>query len=228
MSRAGGGRARATGSQPRFHVIKTRVIKNSSNIFLCIPFNQGGNTLTSFTQPINPFNWLQRRSLSDDFSRFWTFFEAHDGATGPTDAEPTLNGEKQERWLLFGSNKWRLPPEASETHRFASLVAPKPRTFVSPKMRNAALMWEVEAEKCDLQTPHLSRASGELQKHFGSDFLSETNGIITRWGGGVGGTVPLRSFGLQLTWTRGSVRANSNSKTLLTSQNRPRNYLTSE
>lgn len=149
--------------------------------------------------------------------------------------QPTRNRREtvntQLRNRNVGSNKWRLPPEASKTHRFASLVAPKLQMFVSPKMRNAALMWEVEAEKCDLQTPHLSRASEELQKHFGSDFLSETNGIITKDSlGGVGGTVPLRSFGLQLTWTggHGSVRANSNSKTLLTSQNRPRNYLASE
>lgn len=130
--------------------------------------------MTSVTQPINPFNWLQRRSLSDDFYSFWRFFGAQlDQPTQNrrrTDVKRRTNSWETRLFAAFGSNKSQFPPK---THRFASLVGTKLQTAVSPKMRNAALKWEVEAEKRDLQTPHLSRASEKLQKHFGSDFLSE-------------------------------------------------------
>lgn len=38
---------------------------------------------------------------------------------------------------------------------------------------NAALMWEVEPEKCDLQTPNVSRAFKKPEKHIGSELLSD-------------------------------------------------------
>lgn len=128
--------------------------------------------MTSFTEPINPFNWLQRWSLSDDFYSFWTFSEARDSTNRRrTDVKRRTNSWKHDCSLLLGSNQPQFPPGASNPADPARFSGGKLQ--MSDETRNAALMWEVEPQKWDLHTPNVARAFKKLQKHVGSDLLSD-------------------------------------------------------